>query len=124
MWAEVFLNLNFQLGDPGSMSIDCNIKRARFIGKVNSLFQEFYFSTPDVKSKLMSVYCTSFYGSCLYNLYNRDCDKLYKSYNVATRIGYSLPRETHTTQPGKNGHAICRKISAKTSYVQFTQANL
>ena len=30
----------------------------------------------------------------------------------------------NTTQPGKNGHAICQKISAKTSYVQFTQANL
>ena len=29
-----------------------------------------------------------------------------------------------TTQPGKNGHAFCQKISAETSYVQFTQENL
>ena len=27
--------------------------------------------------------------------YNRDTDKLYKSYNVSTRIGHSLPRTTH-----------------------------
>ena len=77
------------------MSVDCSVKRATFIGKVNSLYQEFYFSTPDIKSRLVSSYCCAFYGSCLWNLYKRDTDKLYKSYNVATRIGHSLPRTTH-----------------------------
>ena len=75
------------------MSIDCSVKRGKFIGKVNSLYQEFYFSSPEVKLKLVSCYCFAFCGSCLWNLYNRDTDRLYKSYNVATY--YSLPCTTH-----------------------------
>ena len=68
-YVDKMLHLGNWLQTNNSMSIDCNVKRSRFIGKVNSLYQEFYFSTPDVKSKLLSVYCTSFYGSCLYDLY-------------------------------------------------------
>ena len=77
------------------MNIDISIKRAKFIGKVNSLNQEFYFSSPTVKSRLYEVYCCSFYSSSIWDLFSRDCDKLYKSFNVAIRIGYDLPRNSH-----------------------------
>ena len=78
-----------------SMKDDICIKRARFIGKVNSLNQEFYFSSPEVRSRLYNLYCCSFYGSNLWNLYSRQCDKLYKSFNVSIRICYNIPRNSH-----------------------------
>ena len=78
-----------------SMKDDVCVKRAKFIGKVNSLNQEFYFSSPEVRSKLYNVYCCSFYGSNLWNLYNRQCDKLYKSFNVSIRICFNIPRASH-----------------------------
>jgi len=78
-----------------SMSKDCSIKRAQFISKIHALNQEFYFSTPETVLKLYYMYACSFYGSNLWNLYNDDVLKLYSSWNVAIRILYNLPRETH-----------------------------
>ena len=77
------------------MAVDMSIKRTRFIGKVHSLNQEFYFSSATVRSKLYDLYCCSYYGSNLYDLFNRNCEKIYKSFNVAIRICFNVPRETH-----------------------------
>ena len=45
------------------MKIDVNLKRGAFIGKVNSLFQEFYFADSSVLMKLMTAYSCNLYGS-------------------------------------------------------------
>ena len=47
----------------------------------------------DGKSSL--VYCSSFYGSVLWDLEARDCDRLYKAWNVMVRMVYNLDRCTH-----------------------------
>ena len=39
-----------------SMKIDVSVKRRKFIGKVNILNQEFYYSCADVKSKLYNLF--------------------------------------------------------------------
>ena len=44
---------------------------------------------------MYNIYCCSFYGSNLWNLYNRPCDKLYKSFNVSIRICFNVPRNCH-----------------------------
>ena len=64
-------------------------------GKVTSLNQEFYFCSPDIKSKLYNIYCCSFYGSSLWDLHSYECEKLYKSFNVAIRISSNIPRNSH-----------------------------
>ena len=88
-------HLGNMIQSDNSMKDDILIKRARFIGKVNSLNQEFYFSSPTVRRKLYNLYCCSFYGSNLWNLYNRQCDKLYISFNVSIRICFNIPRASH-----------------------------
>ena len=64
---------------------DIALKRGKFIEKVNSLLQELHFSSPDVLMKLLTVYTTSFYGSPLWNIMSKDCDRLFKSWNVTVR---------------------------------------
>ena len=70
-------------------------KRGQFIGKVNSLLQEFHFVDPKTMIKLICTYAITFYGSSLWNLYSRDCEKLFTSWNVAVRNALKLDRKTH-----------------------------
>ena len=77
------------------MSIDILQKRGKFIGKVNSLLQEFHYVKPDILTKLVSIYATSFYGSGLWSLLSTECNKLFANWNVSMRQIFSLPRRTH-----------------------------
>ena len=56
------------------MKRDVAVKRGKFIGKVNSLLQELHFADPTVIVKLLKAYCTSFYGSSLWDIYSPDVD--------------------------------------------------
>ena len=77
------------------MSKDCTLKRAQFIAKIHSLNQEFHFSDQETVLRLCNIYALSFYGSNSWNLYSEDCERLYKSWNVAVRILFNVPRDTH-----------------------------
>ena len=58
---------------------DCSVKRGKFVGKLNSLGQELYFATPEVKVKILNIYAISFYGSGLWDLFGPDCEGFYCS---------------------------------------------
>ena len=77
------------------MKVDCNLKRGKFIGKVNSLLQEFHFVKSDVIVKIFNIYVTSFYGSGLWDLYSKEVDRLYKAWNVSIRHALRIPNTTH-----------------------------
>ena len=94
-WVHQVKHLGNILQSDNSMSIDCTLKRGRFIGKVNSLMQEFYFASSRVKMKLINIFASSFYGSGLWNLSSNTCERLYKSWNVAVRVCFNVPPNTH-----------------------------
>ena len=94
-WVEEVKHLGNILEANNSMTRDCLIKRGRFIGKVNSLMQEFNFVQPSVMMKILNIYCSSFYGSNLWNLNSPEVTKIFSSWNVAVRNVFSLPRDTH-----------------------------
>ena len=77
------------------MSVDCSLKRGQFIGKLNSLRQEFYYVSPQVYVKILNLYATSFYGSYIWNLFSKECKRIYISWNIAMRVCYDLNRTTH-----------------------------
>ena len=77
------------------MKVDIAQKRGVFIGKMNSILQEFHFATPDVIIKLMNIYATTLYGSNTWNIFSNDCEKLYSSFNVAVRQILRVDRCTH-----------------------------
>ena len=94
-WVQQVKHLGNILQCINSMSIDCTLKRGKFIGKVNSLVQEFHFADSKVKMKLIDIYASSFYGSSLWDLFSPTCEKLYRSWNVAVRVCFGVPTTTH-----------------------------
>ena len=94
-WVTRVKHLGNLLQCDNSMSQDIAQKRGKFIGKVNSLLQEFHFVEPAVLTKLINVYATSFYGAGTWDIFSRGVDKLYKSWNVAMRQVFKLDRTTH-----------------------------
>ena len=94
-WVKEVKHLGNILQSDNSMQKDCVTKRGKFIGKVNSFLQEFHFVAPKTFMELLTIYGTSFYGSCLWDLYSQDVDKIYKSWNVTVRNVFSLPWTTH-----------------------------
>ena len=94
-WVKEVKHLGNILQCDNTMKVDCVSKRGKFIGKVNSLLQEFQFVHPQVFVKLLSIYASSFYGSNLWNLYSNDVERIYKSWNVTIRNIFKLPWTTH-----------------------------
>ena len=94
-WVKKVSHLGCTLESDNSMKADIAQKRGKFIGKVNSLMQEFHFASPSVMMKLINVYTTSFYGSPLWDLLSADCQRIYSSWNVTVRNILNLERSTH-----------------------------
>jgi hypothetical protein len=94
-WVESVKHLGNTLECDNSMRKDINVKKGQFIGKVNSLAQEFHFTSSDVFLKIVNIYCTSFHGSGLWDLFSSDSDRLYKSWNVSMRLAMNVPWTTH-----------------------------
>ena len=64
-WVEEVKHLGNLLECNNSMKRDISVKRGKFIGKLNSLSQEFFFTSPDSFIKILNLYAVSFYGSGL-----------------------------------------------------------
>ena len=67
-WVEKVNHLGCILEQDNSMKMDVAAKRGQYIGKINSLFQEFHFVDSDTFLKLIDSFALSFYGSNLWNL--------------------------------------------------------
>ena len=115
-------HLGHTLSYDNNMSKDCNIKRGIFIGKMHSLAQEFYFSSPEVLMKLLNVYTSSFYGSNLYNLFSKDCKRLYAAWNCAVRIAFKVDNCTHHYLIETISQSLHPKVYLSSRFVKFTHA--
>ena len=94
-WVGQVKHLGNVLQSDNSMKVDLALKRGRFIGKVNSLLQEFHYVDPSVFIKIMTIFTTSFYGSGIWDLQSSECDRLFKSWKVSIRHALGVPNTTH-----------------------------
>ena len=94
-WVESANHVGNILERNNSFNQDVKTKRGSFIGRVHSILQEFSFANPLLKMKVIDVYASSFYGSCLWNFFSGQCDTLYTAWNNAIREAFSLPKMTH-----------------------------
>ena len=62
-WVSQVKHLGNLLQRDNSMSIYVLQKRGKYIGKVNSLLQEFHYAKSDILTMLINIYATSLYGS-------------------------------------------------------------
>ena len=93
-----------------------------FINKTNEIMQEFHFSHPLTRVWLNRIYNSHFYGSVLWPLRGKDVTTLEKSWNVAIRRNFNLPRETRSylIEP-ISGEIHVRTLLAR-RFVSFVQS--
>ena len=94
-WVSSVKHLGNTLQSNNTMQLDCTQKRGKFIGKLNALKQEYHYVQPDVFVKIVNLFSTSFYGSSLWNLNSKDCEKFFTSWNVAIRHCFGVSMRTH-----------------------------
>ena len=94
-WVESANHVGNVLERDNSFNKDLRMKRGSFIGRIHSIAQEFYFTNPVVKMKMISIYSSSFYGSSLWDFFGGHCDKLYTAWNNAIRDAFNIPRASH-----------------------------
>ena len=76
------------------MKLDIKAKRAGYIDKNNEIMQEFYFSHPRTKMQINSIYNNHFTGSPLWDLFGRESEMLYNSWNKSVRLMFDVPLTT------------------------------
>ena len=94
-WVTQVKHLGHILDNENNLVNNTRDKRFKFIGKINSLAQEFYFAAPEVKVNLYNKYVSSFYGSNLWNLFCHETEKVYSAYNISIRQAFRVPFNTH-----------------------------
>ena len=121
-WVSMVKHLGNLLQSDNSMTEDIQLKRGKFIGKVNSLLQEFHYVQPEVMTKIINLHATSFYGSGTWNIYSKHCNKLYKSWNVMVRNVFNLDRCTHRYLVEHISGCLHPKVMLASRYVTFYKA--
>ena len=118
-WVSQVKHLGNLLQLDNSMKVDLSQKRGKFIGKVVSLFQEFHYVDPDVLVKILNIFTTSFYGSSLWDIFSPECEKLFKSWNVAIRQTVDVDRCTHRYLIESISNSMHPKVMLSSRYVTF-----
>ena len=112
-------HLGNKLEADNSMKQDIAWKKANFIGKMNSLSQEFHFVSPDVLINIINIYGTSFHGSGLWDLFSKNGDRLNKSWNVTMRLACNVPRTTHRYLIESISSQLHLQVMLSSRYVKF-----
>ena len=123
-WVEKVLHLGNMLESDNSMKSDIALKRGKFIGKINSILQEFHFANEDMIIKLLNIYTTSFYGSSMWDPLSSCCDKIYKSWNVAMRNIMNVDRTTHRYMIEPLSQSLHPKVMLISRMIGFYKTNV
>ena len=103
------------------MRQDMREKRARFIQKNNELCHEFSYADPITKIKLNSIYNSHFTDSLLWDLFCREAETIYKTWNVAIKKMFKLHHSTYRyfIEPLSEMQHI--KLALIKRFIKFTQ---
>ena len=123
-WVDEVKHQGNILENDNSMKRDIAIKRGKFIGKVNSLLQEFHYVSPTMFMTLLNIYAVSFHGSGLWDLYSSACDRLYKSWNVTVRSTWKVPNTTHRYLIEDISGSLHLKVMLSSRYAGFVRSLL
>ena len=123
-WVEELKHLGNIVQSDNSMTTDITVKRAKFIGKVHSLNQEFYFCNPYVVMNLYKIYACSFYSSSLFDLFGWKLGQLYRTWNKAVRILFNVPMNTHTYLIETISKSLHPKVMLSSRFVTFHKTNI
>ena len=86
--------LGHELHKSGIKEHDAKVKRAEFIGKSVEVRETFQFASPVEVLQALKVYCSSFYGSMLWDLAGNGASQVFNAWNMAIKLTWDCPRET------------------------------
>ena len=72
-WVESATHLGHELHQSGTMEHDAKVARARYIDQTVEVRQAFSFASPVEVLRALQVYCTSYYGSMLWDFLDNSC---------------------------------------------------
>ena len=83
--------LNYDLSDDK----DVTNQMYMYNMKANEILSDFRHISGDLRVRIMQAYCSSYYGSQLWNLSNKCLERLYTSWRKSIRIAFNIPMRTH-----------------------------
>ena len=95
-WVDKCDHLGHTLTAAGSMEQDCRSKRSHFIDEAVKIREQFKFAHPSELLRATDTYCTSFYGSNLWDLRGEAANMLYCSWRTNVKLVWNLPRSTRS----------------------------
>ena len=90
------VHVGLELHESGKMDFDAKVKRAEFIDKSVGIREAFGFASPVEILTAHKLYCSSFYGSMLWNLSGEGASQVFNAWNTAVKLSWDCPRDTRT----------------------------
>ena len=78
-WVDHAAHLGHEFHSSGLQELDCNMRRAAYVGESVELLNVFKYAHPLEKLSDIQTYTCSFYGSNLYDLYGPAANQLYRA---------------------------------------------
>ena len=105
------------------MEGDARTRRMAFISDSLDIRELFSWAHPMQILQAVQVYCSSFYGSMLYDLYGDEAGMICRCWNTATKLAWQVPRSTFTFLVDRvlTGDFPSLRESLLTRYVAFLQ---
>lgn len=94
-FVDSYKHLGHVISNELNDSVDISEKRSVFIGQANNVLCYFSKLSSDVRYKLFSSYCSSFFGCELWKLDNNSIDDVCVAWRRALRRIWSLPNTAH-----------------------------
>ena len=98
-WVSTATHLGHELHESGRMDHDAEVKRAEFIDKSVEIRENFGFASPVEVLQALKTYCSSFYGSMLWNLPGDGASQVFNSWNTAVKLAWSCQEKQGPTSP-------------------------
>ena len=95
-WVESATHLGHELHQSGTMEHDAKIARARYIDQTVEVRQSFSFASPVEVLRALQVYCSSYYGSLLWNFREEWANKFFNAWTTTVKLTWGCPRPTRT----------------------------
>ena len=122
-WVSSANHLGHTLHQDCSMEGDARTRRMAFISESLDIRELFSWAHPMQILQAVQVYCSSFYGSMLYDLYGDEAGMIFRCWNTATKLAWQVPRGTFTflVHSFLTGDFPSLRESLLTRYVAFLQ---
>ena len=95
-WVERADHLGHVLHQTGTMAQDCKEKRAKFIDSSVKIRETFDFAHPEEKIKAIERYCTSLYGSNLWDLASDEAEGVFAAWRTGIKLAWGVHRGCRT----------------------------